>query len=163
MRYKSEKKRKAIIDAARDLFYEKSNISVGMRAISERSGQSLSNIYTYFSGKDEIITVIIENIKVSMRTILSLMITDMMEGGDVNSEKYIKILSREERKSLYILLILTDEKRRREVFSDIYASLRVYELGVNGRNIVIEDEIAVFLSCLTRAFNEEDHMKRCVS
>ena len=51
--------RKLLLNTARKAFLQKGFKAVSMREISKQSGIGLSNIYNYFSSKDELLTVVL--------------------------------------------------------------------------------------------------------
>lgn len=51
--------RKLLLNTARKAFLQKGYKAVSMREISKMSGIGLSNIYNYFSSKDELLTVVL--------------------------------------------------------------------------------------------------------
>ena len=51
--------RKLLLNTARKAFLQKGYKAVSMREISKLSGIGLSNIYNYFSSKDELLTVVL--------------------------------------------------------------------------------------------------------
>ncbi len=56
---KGERTRKAILEAAYDLFLEQGYAATSMRQIAERSGLALGGIYNHFTGKEAIFSELI--------------------------------------------------------------------------------------------------------
>ena len=68
------KNTQAIVDAACALFGEKRYTDITVRDICARAGVSGSSFYSVFSGKDDIVTYVIRELKEDSATIIELMI-----------------------------------------------------------------------------------------
>ena len=60
MRVKSEERRRAIIEVARQVFTELGFETTSMSQIAARVGGSKATLYNYFSSKDELFAAVIE-------------------------------------------------------------------------------------------------------
>ncbi|ADG11212.1 TetR/AcrR family transcriptional regulator [Caulobacter segnis] len=58
MRVKSETKRKAILDAAKDVFLERGYVAASMAQVSARVGGSKQTLYSYFASKEDLFVAV---------------------------------------------------------------------------------------------------------
>lgn len=68
------KNTQAIVDAACALFGEKNYLDITVRDICSRAGVSASSFYSVFSGKDDIVTYVIRELKEDSTVIIEMMI-----------------------------------------------------------------------------------------
>ncbi|HOB87291.1 MAG TPA: TetR/AcrR family transcriptional regulator [Bacillota bacterium] len=83
------KNRKAILDAAREIFLEKGFVNNSMLEISQRAGVGYGTIYTHFRGKDDILRHLIDEI---MEDLEKLVTPFVPSGRDQIKEKHEKDL-----------------------------------------------------------------------
>lgn len=62
--------RKLLLNTAREAFLEKGFKNVSMREISKRSGVGLSNIYNYYSSKDDLLAIVLQPLFDAMNSML---------------------------------------------------------------------------------------------
>ncbi|GAB05682.1 TetR family transcriptional regulator [Gordonia amarae] len=68
---RAERTREAILDAARQLFYERGYAGVAVNAITEACGISRAGFYTYFKDKREIFDILSERAYRDLREVLA--------------------------------------------------------------------------------------------
>lgn len=80
MRVKTEKRRKAIMDAAAHLFREQGFNGTSMAAIAARLGGSKATLYSYFPSKEELfVAVTMAAVEVTGQTVLKLLDQDVRD------------------------------------------------------------------------------------
>ena len=82
--------RQRIVAAALDIFLEKSYEKASMRHIAQRVGTSVSNIYHYFTNKEDLFHAIVEPIATHVQRLLSEIITHEAQGAtELVEEEYV--------------------------------------------------------------------------
>ncbi len=77
---KDEQKNK-IIDAAKAEFAKKGIKAASLRVIASNAGMTVGNIYRYFSGKDELVDIIIKPVLANFDDIMAVLASDRENAG----------------------------------------------------------------------------------
>lgn len=70
MQTTKEHTRKLLLRTAREAFLEKGFKAVSMREISKQSGVGLSNIYNYYSSKDDLLEAVLQPLLVELKSLV---------------------------------------------------------------------------------------------
>jgi len=90
MQVLKEEIRKRIVTAALEVFLEKGYEKASMRHIAQRVGTSVSNIYHYFTNKEELFRAIAEPIASRAKRLLSEIIThETQSNAELVDEEYV--------------------------------------------------------------------------
>ena len=130
--------REQIVTMAREEFYRNGFPSASMRVIAEKAGVSVSNIYNYFNGKEEIFYTLTDSVSRSLEILIKNLLA-FREGRDLDDEQFMHEFSERVSASVFSLI----RQHRIELLLILECSAGTKYAGV--KNMLIETLAAYFI------------------
>ncbi|MFO7734991.1 MAG: TetR/AcrR family transcriptional regulator [bacterium] len=175
MQVKKNYIRKKILEEAKKLFLKKGFSKTSLRAIAEKSETSLSNLYNYFTSKDElfaeILNPVVEMTDFFMETISNIslpesMIIQKFEKERENIEKFIFLLVKN-REMLRLLVKGSSGSRfenyRLRILDGYKKAWKNYLFLLKNRTGIVISDFTINNVCLFHINAVEDALKKDLS